>query len=69
MNARVVYGWPNLAPNTFGKEIKSIVEVRGGRKRKSSCQFYDGVSVPPAMGRTPLVAQARPVVCLSVAPA
>ena len=44
---RVVYGWPNLAQNVFGKEIKSIVEARGGRKRKSSSQFYDGVSVPP----------------------
>ena len=63
MTARVVCGWPHLAPNAFGKEMKSIVEARGGRKRKSSSQFYDGVSVPPAMGRTPLVAQARPVAC------
>jgi hypothetical protein len=46
MATRDVYGWPNLAPNTFGKEIKSIVEARGGRKRKSSSQFYEGVSVP-----------------------
>ncbi len=63
MTARVVYGWPYLAPNIFGKEIKRIVEARGGRKRKSSSQFYDGVSVSPTKGRTPLVVQARPVDC------
>ena len=39
-------GWPDLAPNVFGKLIKVTVEARGGWKRKSSSQFYGGVRVP-----------------------
>ena len=39
-------GWPDLAPNVFGKLIKDTVEARGGWKRKSSSQFYEGVCVP-----------------------
>jgi hypothetical protein len=43
--------WPDLAPNVFGRLIKDTVESRGGWKRKSSSQFYEGVCVPPKLRR------------------
>jgi hypothetical protein len=44
---RSEHGWLHLAPNTFGRLLKSAIEAAGGRKLKSSGQIYTGVCIPP----------------------
>jgi hypothetical protein len=46
---RLIYGWPALAPNTFGKLLKIAVQEVGGRKLKSNLQIYEGVRIPAAL--------------------
>jgi hypothetical protein len=46
MAMKVFYGWPDLPSNNFGRYFRYTVEQRGGSKRKSSSQIYEGVSVP-----------------------
>jgi hypothetical protein len=43
---RPAHGWPELAPNVFGKLLKIAVEEIGGRKLKSGAQIYKGVRIP-----------------------
>lgn len=46
---RARHGWPPIPANVFGALLKSAIEKVGGRKVKSSCQLYTGVTLPPAL--------------------
>jgi hypothetical protein len=39
-------GWPELAPNIFGRHLRVAVKAVGGRKIKSNGQVYVGVGLP-----------------------
>jgi hypothetical protein len=41
-------GWPRLSRTQFGRQLKPAIEAVGGRKVKSNCQVYLGVSLSPA---------------------
>ena len=42
-------GWPTLGRTALGILLRIEIEAMGGRKIKSSGQFYEGVSLPPAL--------------------